>query len=312
MKSVIHTCLLLLFLSNSSCNYVSKDRANKDPISKLIEQYYYWGCDYPKSVDDLIDFYEESIPIRVDSLTKDSIASLLSFLKDNKKEFVFRYSHPTLLTIDYLVTYKIDTIYFYQGNYGFPGLDLLIHDYYSYYFQSPSSLQDLLSFESLKYNGNYDGLYHCLNGTVMFISSNQDQIEWCSDGNKLLITSKTDTIAYCSGYNMDFICNTDMAAERFLFRFYGIENQYVYSKEIECYFKEGIHSLSKNYPETKIDNLNIHLLIFTPEEGLQVFCSNDNLLLNTDWFIDVEKYCNVFCCEHSLGKIVFGLQQRFK
>lgn len=316
MKCYITTVLIVLFSTFLSCNtFQSGHREKKSLIAEkclmaeLMNYYYYSNCDYPYSVDDLVSFFHESDLFEA----KDSMKVALLFLDENKNDIVCQHTRPTFTTMNTLVTFKDDTLFCYNGNYGFPGLDLLIHEYFSYHFHSPTSFHDLLEFGSLKYAGEYNGLYHCLDGTLAYISDNQDKIEWISDNNSLLITTSFgDTIAYQSGCNIDYLCSTNIAAERFLFRFYDRNNSYAYTPLIEHDFKDGIHQLSQDYPNIITDESNVHLLVFSLDKYLRCMCPNDSTSLNTDWFQAVEQYCASFCRENDIYEIVFGIQPRCK
>ena len=274
-------------------------------IDKMIEGWCSNLCDYPKSLEEFVSIYEDSDSWK-ETPMKDSVETTLSFLKKERNHIIWCFDHPTVTSMDLTVVYYNDTIYQKAGEWLFPGLDVSLLDYNKYYFEFPSSVEKLIAYDSLA-KKDHDGFYQCCDVTFDYLLRNKDNLDWqVIDEERILIMSGNDTIAYQLGYYPQvFYCDDSAVSNKTIFRFFDNNGNYAHSKNVEKALKIGLSGLRKNYSITPFEQALWHIMVYTNENGLQPFCENDDLSLNTEWFHDVEDFMYKFCDEYSLGKVIF-------
>lgn len=295
-------CLCLACCRNS---HSTASSATKVTLEKMIESWCNTCCDYPKSLEEFISINEDfdgwkELPM------KDSVKATLCFLNNEKKHITWRFSHPTVTSMNLTIFFYDDTIYRKAGAWFFPGLDASLMDYNKYYFEFPSSIEDLIVYDSLAGKDRY-GFYQCCDETFSYLLENKNKIDWqVTDEATILIMSGRDTIAYQLGCSPQALyCGDSIVAGRSLFRFFDNHGYYAHSENVEKALKVGLSELRNNYSNTSIGQTKWHTLVYTKENGLQLFCQNDDLSLNTQWFHEIEEFMYCFCKENELGKVIF-------
>lgn len=274
-------------------------------LDKMIEGWCSNHCDYPKSLDEFLSIYDdtdswEETPMR------DSIEATLSFLNKEKEHIVWRFNHPTVTSMDLIVVYYHDTIYRKTGEWYFPGLDISLRDYNRYFFKFPSSIEELVMYDSLA-GKDHDGFYQCCDETFDYLLQNKNNIDWqVEDEAKILILSGNDTIAYQLGYYPQVLyCDDSVVSNKSIFRYFDSNGYYAYSEKVEKALKTGLSELRNKYSIPPFEPSFWYIMVYTKENGLRPFCDNDDLSVNTEWFHDVESFMYEFCDEYSLGKVIF-------
>lgn len=176
---------------------------------------------------------------------------------------------------------------------------LLSSSFFRYCFEYPASIEDLASFDSLSSN-SYDVL-------IKFLRNHKRKTQLQYTDHDMTIMMDNDTILYYSGGDPRTICYDGSPQEKLVFRFFDTKYHYAYTKELEKSFKSGIRDLMLGISPSEFDYSSVHLMVFTDNEGLQPYCENDNVNIDSDWFVLLEKYAKAFASENDLGKIVFGV-----
>lgn len=295
-------CITLTCCKSSSLHVSLSTRVT---LEKMIGSWNNTLCDYPKTLDEFISVNEaydnwKELPI------KDSVEATLSFLKKEKEHIIWRFSHPSVTSMDLTIIHYNDTIYRKAGEWLFPGLDVSLIDYNKYYFEFPSSVEKLIAYDSLA-KKDHDGFYQCCDKTLEYIMQNKSDINWkIIDEAKILIMSGEDTITYQLGcYPQVLLCDESVVCGSPIFRFFDINGNYAYSEDVERALKIGLSALRYNYAVLPPEQTIWHIMVYTNEDGLQPYCRNDDLSIETKWFVEVEDFMCNFCKEHVLGKVIF-------
>lgn len=183
-------------------------------------------------------------------------------------------------------------------------LFLLLSAYHHYYLDYPLTIEDLVVFDSLSNTGLESNRFR---NTIELLRDNNKKIGWITTDYDITVRIDSDTLVYYSGGDSQSICYSQYQSEKSLFRFFDKNKYYAYSEEIEKMFKQGIKVLASNYSHNEEKELDFFIMVYSPEEGLQPYCCNDSIPMDSKWFTMVENYVKTFSEEYGLGKIVFGV-----
>lgn len=288
--------VLILNLAFVSCSNSKDGSVNKEELSAMIDGYYYYFGEYPSSIDSLITYYDNL----------DSSNATISFLKNKRNNILWNLYNPSVLQEKMVVKYTNDTLYYHQGEKRLSYLDNLIDNYEQAYLQYPQSLEDLIRFNAATKDLKKDLFDRCITRTLIYLQNFDEQIEWISDDELFLILSDNDTIDCRIGPSYhNIICSSNNWYEKNVFLFYDEHNVYVPNKELTIELKRELQNIRKDYKLENYDISDYHILNYTIQEGLQRFCKDDDISLNTEWFYDVEILLRSFCNEHGLVKVIF-------
>ena len=292
----------------SGCE-VSHSPANpiiKSTLNKVIEGWCSNLCDYPKSLDEFVSYAEEYDSWKNQPI-KDSLQSTLTFLKEEKEHITWQFIHPTVTTINLTILYYDDTIYRKSDKLPFSGLDVSLYSYNYYHLEYPSSIEELIAYDSLS-KCLHQGFYQCCDVTFDYLLKNKDKVEWRKGDGEILIMAGNDTIAFQGDDSQIQYCDEFITSNRNVFRFFDTSGRYAHSEDLERALKIGLKQLQENH-SIAIDGQSVwHILEYTPKSGLQPFCNNDNIQLDIKWFHNLEDYMYEFCYEHNLGRVLFTTQ----
>lgn len=296
-RKKLHTFwALLLCLLFVSCGSSRSSSYNFDEFASMVEGYFLYYGEYPSVIDSLISFYEK----------QGNSNATLSFLEENKKTIRWDLRHPTILQEEVILTYKRDTLYEYSGkkhlSYLWNILELYSHDYLEY----PKSLEDLVCFHKATENYKDDEFNRAIVRTLEYLQEYDDQITWVSNNELFLMKSGDDTIVCRIGPSFGTsLCSTDNWREKWVYLFYDEQGVYVPGEELTKELKMGLQEIRKGYKLEQFDISEYHILYYTEIEGLQSFCKDDEVTLDTEWFLDIKAFLVEFCSSHSLGKVIF-------
>ena len=298
---LIFSILLAISCSHSTHPHISP--LIQCTLDKMIKECCIVSCEYPKTLAEFVSVSKE-IDIWENTCVKDSVETTLAFLEAEKEHIEWKFSHPTLTTMDLTILYYDDTIYRKTEQLWFKGIDVALYSYNCYYLEYPASIEELIEFDSLS-GCLHQGFYQCCDETFAFLLKNKDKISWEKGDGEILITLGEDTIDYQSYDSQVKYCDEFIAPKNKVFSFFDTMGRYAYSEETEKALKTGLTELSKNYVIDSFDQYPWHVVVFTQENGLQLFCNNDELSLETSWFHEVNDLLLDFCSKYGLGKVIF-------
>lgn len=304
MKNILLIIVLAYFCV--SCKSVGIPRDVQVGARPLMEKYFLWCGEYPSNIDSLVTFCgifssEKFEP--TDSLTK--TANFILKEKDNLK---LEYLNPTVMSEKLLITLKEDTLVFLQGKKHLSFLWDMLFLYENYYYNFPSSLDDLkLLFAAVKGTENDPIFDRCCPSTLRYLENNLYRISWESNDTMMLITSGNDTIEFRYG-NYNPPCAQYEWPHRYKFRYFDTRGVCIPTKEIDSAFRLEMNTIREN--GQYVDLINNHFqdpaLIYTKSGGLQLYCENITADLDSEWFKVLSEYCRGFAESHGIGKIIFA------
>lgn len=273
-------------------------------LEKMVDGWETMYCDYPKSVQEILNEFEENDEWR-ESPAKDSIENALKFLREENQHIDWLFTHPSLITMDLTVLFHGDTIYRNAGKFSFPGLDVSLYSYNWYYLEYPDSIEQLIVYDSLS-NCLHQGFYRCSFETLHYLLANKDKIVWNKEYGDIFIIAGNDTIA-AQGYDSRIrYCDELMASNKNICRIFDKKGRYAYSEEIEKEIRHGLDEMKAKGHYELPSQASLHLLVFVPCDGLRLFCDDEDISLNSAWFHELENYLEGFCVEHGIGKLIFA------
>lgn len=144
-------------------------------------------------------------------------------------------------------------------------LFLLLSAYHHYHMDYPSTIQDLIIFDSLSNSGMESYRYH---NTISFIQNNKEKISWNPTDYDITVLMNNDTLVYYPGGDSHNICYSQYQSEKYVFRFFDHHNHYAYSAETEKMFKYGLKVLALNFSPIEREKTNLHIMVYTQIDGL--------------------------------------------
>lgn len=297
METIKRNALLFLALIFVSCNKSgNNNQINTLELSSMIEGYYYQYGEYPSSIDSFLSYF----------LDMDSINSTITHLRTKRQNISWTLINKSVLEEELLVEEKGDTIFWYSGEKHLSYLDDLINCYEKDYLEYPASLEDLMDYDQATRGKKEDSFDRCIGGTLMYLEKFSDQLTWHRTDSLFLLMAGSDTISCRIGPSCGIsICESDNWRDKNVFLFYNKEKIIVFDENLLAKFKSGLQEICKSYKEDQFDISDWHILKYTTNEGLMLFCKDDPLSLDTEWFKDLESYLRQFTTEHELGKVIF-------
>ena len=192
----------------------------------------------------------------------------------------------------------------------------------------PSSLEELIEYSGTERLLNYDTVPisqddDFLNSydprveaaLLRFFLKNQNDLTWLCEDSSLLIALAKDTVYY-EQIDSDSPChwydNAPNPNEIFLFspRFYDLSGRTSWKSrndEFTAQFRKSIRDLRQLYPTIIEGGINNwHFFQYTRTNGLTLFCKDDEMQTNTDYYRDLEACVKEFAEENDFSKIVFA------
>lgn len=197
---------------------------------------------------------------------------------------------------------EIEDLYYISTNRNNFDLFLLLSAYHHYHVDYPSTIQDLIIFDSLSNTGQESSRYH---NVITFLQKNKEKITWTATDYDIIVLMNNDTLIYYPGGDSHSICYSQYPSEKYIFRFFDHHHHYAYSEETEKMFKYGLKMISMNF--SPIEGGGLHIMVYTQKDGLRSFCDNDDSPIDSTWFSSVEKYVDAFSKQHNLGKVIFSI-----
>lgn len=305
-KFLIISCFLFHYLYCSSCtSQLAVSNEMSQNIDAMIDGYCNRYCNYPETLEDLIDYVEENRAFWSQTGMAKEMESTISFFQKNKNEILLNFSHPTMTEMKLLIMYQNDTMYYKHGEWNFPYIDDVIRSYSKAYLKWPASLEDLLCFDSIISSPIDEYVPVCWTVTKNYLLKNRSKLNWKCEGDTLLITTLDDTIAYHIESFSQFGCNSYLANETLVFRFFDRNFNLLFSKELDKEFKQQLSFLRQKNLIEATNTAEIHILQFSTSGGLSAFCEDDAISLESNWFKEVANLSQVFAKKHKLSKIIF-------
>lgn len=299
-------CFLFHYLFCTSCKtqpaVIDEMRQN---ITVIIDGYCNRYCDYPETIEDLIAYVEENRTFWSQTKIAKETELTISFFQKNKDEILLNFSHPTVTEMDLLIMYHDDTLYHRQGKWEFPYFDDIIRSYSKAYLKLPASLDDLLCYDSIVCSSSDEYVPACWTVTKNYLVRNCSKFNWKCEGDTLLIMASDDTITYHVESYSQFGCNSYLANEKFVFRFFDVNDNMLVCNELDKKFKQQLNLLRQKNSIDTVQTVEVHILQFSINDGLSVFCKDDAISLESEWFREVANVSQCFAKEQGLSKIIF-------
>ena len=285
----------------------SYPRITEDPWSKkldylclqgVLKDYFDCNLEYPNTVDELLFFYGNY------STDNGNDKSFIRFIQQEKEKLQFRSNWINAWKEELAVVFDGDTIINMTDERDYFDLFLLASNYYYYNDDYPVSMDDLVIYDSLSksdYRNNHN------KAMISFLSKHKQEIKLISSDYDMLIMMEKDTILYYPGGDVKARCYSSSPQYKLVYRFFDHQNHYAYTEELEKYFRYGIRVLALDFAPYEGDYSDVHLMVYTKENGLQPYCEDDDVRLDSDWFVVLEKYLKGFVCQYNLGRVVFGV-----
>ena len=278
------------------------DRAKKNYdylcLQGVLKNYFDCNLEYPNTVDELLFFYGNY------STDNGNDKSFIRFIQQEKEKLQFRSNWINAWKEELAVVFDGDTIINMTDERDYFDLFLLASNYYYYNDDYPVSMDDLVIYDSLSksdYRNNHN------KAMISFLSKHKQEIKLISSDYDMLIMMEKDTILYYPGGDVKARCYSSSPQYKLVYRFFDHQNHYAYTEELEKYFRYGIRVLALDFAPYEGDYSDVHLMVYTKENGLQPYCEDDDVRLDSDWFVVLGKYLKGFLCQYDLGKVVFGV-----
>lgn len=303
MKTKLTTLIILASLFLTAC----KPQYHVEPyigeyLEKMADTYCNYYCDYPKTLDELISFYQTDT---LEYPNSDTINTVLSFLEKEKDDIKWEYCNPRVTTLRLVAVYNKVVLFDKMEELNFPLIDDVIRSFIRYHFEYPSSLYDLLYYDSISRSRSDLDSPLCWEKTREYLWNNRDSIECVVTENGLLTKASHDTIAL-SGYASRIRCDHMEILMNRVITFTDIHGKFNYSKELREDFQMGLKLLMSDYIRNyQHFNSDFYMVEYHHGKGLSRFCENDDFPLDTEWLKEVEKYVSQFAQEHELERILF-------
>lgn len=307
MNKIIRTYCYCFFVLLLSCSKTQAEKERLSQISSFLNQYHNYYYNYPATLGDFIQFCEERLPYS-DSCTKNELLEVQNILKNNYEISWFNKDNNYPIQ-ELVILYKQDTLFHLYDSTAFPCLERLIDLYSDIYYEYPESLGALMRHYSAihLFKPTFWPTQVCDSVTVLCLERCQSQgiLSWKKDEVGLLLMIRNDTIGYWLNYSY---CNSFPNG---LFstptRFFNLDGIGFYpSEELDQLFKKGIRKLGLDYCQFSEENtISWHLLKYNRTKGLSLFCEDDEVNLNTDYFKYMKLYLEKFVEENRLSQIIF-------
>lgn len=338
MKKFLFILLVSVFITSCAKNQLSNEE--KYPVlGDLIESYYNRYYEYPTSTEDLLNYCNVYLESWDDYPYIDSIKTTLYYLQKEKKKIQWKYVYSDPWTKDnysypwaekeLLVLVNKDTLVREKPDLVFMGAcwSDLFEYYIKDYFRFPPNLEELIDYSGTEGLLDYDTVpisqdndfLNSYNPRVeaallRFFLKNQNNLTWLCEDSTLLIALAKDTVYY-EQINSDSPCHWyDDATnpnEILLFspRFYDLSGRISWKSrndEFTAQFRNSIWNLRLKYPTIIEGGINNwHFFQYTRTNGLTLFCKDDDMQTDTNYFRDIESCVEKFAEENDFGKIVF-------
>lgn len=274
-------------------------------LELMIDGYYNHYYEFPNSLDSLISVME-SREQYVDSSFLSCYKLTLYNLKQDKKNIRWQLSEEDFLNKELLVIKGKDTLVRKVNNLRFPCLGLLLDGFKDCYYDYPSTLFELLDYcQAIGYIKE-EPLRGCDSVTInnLVYCENNGLLKWTKDDNGLLIMIRDDTLNYVTSWSPCSLKPFDKKG----IRFYDLSGVIVISEEMKIEFNKGINNIRIDYPVIQENNHDYHILQYQKQKGICLYCKEDLLPLDLEWYQSVEDFVMRFADENNLGKIVFGVK----
>lgn len=269
---------------------------NRKELLSMIDDYFYHYGECPYSLDNLLVFYDG----------KDSVNATIAYLTERKHYINWKLYHKSILEEELLIEEVGDTLLWFSGEKHLSYLDDLINGYEKDYLEYPASLEDLIDYDQATRGKKEASFDRCIGGTLVYLEKFRDQLTWHRNDSLFLLMAGSDTISCRIGPSCGVsICESDNWRDKNVFLFYNKERIIVFDEDLLAKFKSGLQEIRKSYKEDQFELSDWHILKYTTNEGIVLFCKDDPLSLDTEWFKDLGSYLRQFTKEHELGKVIF-------
>lgn len=305
MKKLFCSLILLVLLS-CSCRINHPCLIDyKSQLAAFVDSYQNEYCNYPSSVDEFVSFSERVLPY-ADSASMDSLSLALNTMKEWRE-------HVTWITVDdnyndrgLLVLFETDTI-IYKKTSAFPTLHKLIDAYRYYNFEYPDSYDVFRKcFLAMAKDESVWSTKVCDSMTMFDLERSQllGNLLWILDEDGLLIMNDNDTLGYWQEYSYCSFSSFDIRG--FESRFIDSDGVGFISTTLNDELKRGIRNLRSSYRKTLDGGIDgWHLLTYTPSNGIKALCKDDEIVIDSEWFYDLERFLKSFATNNKIEKIVF-------
>lgn len=309
MRKMLYLLYITICIALSCCKvtHAPVSSITKGTLDKAIEGWCSNLCDYPKSLDEFVSYAEEHDSWKKRTI-KDSLQTTLSFLKEEEEHIVWQFNHPTVTTMSLTILYYDDTIFRKTDKLSFSGLDVSLYSYNWYHLEYPNSIEELIAYDSLSHC-QHQGFYRCCDATFDYLLKNKEKVKWRKGDGDILVCSGNDTIAFQGDDPRIAYCDEFTISNKVIFRFFDTSGRYAHSEELERALKAGLKQLQEKHFPTQDEQTVWHILVYTSKNGLQLFCNNGDIRLDTEWYEEVEAFLCQFCSEYGLGKVVFAVPE---
>lgn len=305
----MRTKLLLFFIVTIilySCHQEQGMVSNRYPgIGLMIDGYYQHFYEYPKSLDSLITEMEFRKPY-VDSSFSSCYETTLNNLKKDKSSIRWYLFEDDFLNEKLIVLRDKDTIIQRINSFRFPCLGLLLMGYKNCYYDYPSTLDELLEYINIVGYVNEYPFKGCDSVTINNLINGQNKklLRWKKDENGLFISVNNDTIGFFPPFSP---CELSPFDKRYI-HFFDTNKNIVLSDQMETNFKKGICLIQMDFPVViEEEKGNYHILQYQDDCGLKLYCENDYLPQDTQWFTAINSFVRQFAIDNNLDEIIFGV-----
>jgi len=305
MKTKLTTLIILASLVLTACKPQNKLEPYIGEYTELLAELYSdYYCDYPKTIDELLEYYQDKEDWS-ECPNGDTIQAVLSFLDKEKDNIRWVCFHPTVTSLTIGGIYKNDTLFYDTREWFFPCLYDKIYFYIKKHLEYPKSLNELLCFDSIEYGKPDFWEPECCKVTRQYLWDNRDRLEWIVDDDNLLIKSSRDTI-FCEIGMVSRVRCYKVPEEIRTMVFVDTHGKYDYTEETRKSFMAGMRSVMDDYlNKNGCKKYELYMVEYRRGTGFCRLCENDDFPLDTEWFKDVGKFTEQFTREHNLERILF-------
>lgn len=301
MKKIKPMLFIALMVFFSCCNQsISFEKTKK--TNELINQYYAINYDYPHSLDELLLIKDHNL-FAQNTLGDEN--NTLSYLENNARRITWMLYDSLFPKQELIVLFKEDTIVHRFNEWRFPCIGYYNDAFVDTYLKEPVSLDEFLSFcnhcDSMGHGEDWE-FGKCEKVTVSNLQKLKEVflLQWIIDEDGLFIVIDKDTIWQ---HHPSIPCD----GLSFQPHFYGRNDCYYDSEELERSFMLGIRELGKKFMEREKGTYSeVRIVEYDKAKGMSPFCGADKIDLTSKWFKEVERYLENFAKENDLGRIVFA------
>lgn len=238
-----------------------------------------------------------------------------------------------------LCIFVCDAQYFKRESIFYPCLDVVVSNYYNYYFRFPDKAKDLIHFAEYFFEVYPDVDNSCKNNLKMeilpFLKKNMKHILIEEDeGNTYTIRIDSDTLLHVSPLFMPFSPCEDSFfigkspndyyhyCENFRTpRFYSLHNKVVlFSDSVYQDFKRGVQNVQHKYIDLSNDSVPYKyyiyendtipvcsMLEYVANKSLRYYCNGEKIKSEFPFYEKLESFLMHFCKLYKCNRILFML-----